>query len=369
MKTEYAKLAKLLVEFSVNLQNGENIMLDTCEIPEEMVIALIEAVKARGGIPFVKMRTNKISRMINKSFAKSDYEKMCDVQLDEMKNMQAYIALRGGNNTFEQSDVPQDQQNIVFKALHPVIDYRVNKTKWCVLRWPSDGFAQQAKMSTEEFSEFFFRVCTMDYSKMKPGMDALKKRMESTDKVKIVGPGTNLEFSIKGISAIPCGGSHNIPDGEVFTAPVKTSVNGKISYNAQTVYQGICFDNVELTFKDGKIVNAQAGQKTDKLNAILDSDEGARYVGEFALGFNPHVLHPMCDILFDEKIAGSFHFTPGQAYEDADNGNRSQVHWDLVCIQRKEYGGGEIYFDGTLVRKDGIFVTDDLKPLNPENLV
>ena len=369
MKIEYSKLAKLLVEFSVNLQNGENIMLDTCEIPEEMVIALIEAVKARGGIPFVKIRTNKISRIINKSFSKSDYEQMCDVQLGEMKNMQAYIAIRGGNNAFEQADIPQEQQNLVSKALHPVIDHRVNKTKWCVLRWPSDGFAQQAKMSTEEFSEFFFRVCTMDYSKMKPGMAALKKRMESTDKVKIVGPGTNLEFSIKGIPAIPCGGSHNIPDGEIFTAPVKTSVNGKILYNAQTVYQGICFDNIELTFKDGKIVNAQAGQKTDKLNAILDSDEGARHIGEFALGFNPHVLHPMCDILFDEKIAGSFHFTPGQAYENADNGNRSQVHWDLVCIQRKEYGGGEMYFDGELVRKDGIFIADDLKSLNPENLM
>jgi aminopeptidase len=187
--------------------------------------------------------------------------------------------------------------------------------------------------------------------------------------VKIKGPGTDLEFSIKGIPAIPCTGQCNIPDGECYTAPVKNSVNGVIQYNAPTIYQGAIFENVRLVFKDGKIVDASAGAMTDKLNTILDSDEGARYVGEFSLGVNPFVRTPMKDILFDEKITGSLHFTPGQAYDDADNGNRSVVHWDMVLLQREDQGGGEIYFDDELIRKNGRFISEALAHLNPENLV
>jgi aminopeptidase len=223
--------------------------------------------------------------------------------------------------------------------------------------------AQLANMSTEAFEDFFFRVCTLDYRKLQPGMKALKTLMEETDLVEIKGPGTDLRFSIKGISAIICGGDRNIPDGEVFTAPVKNSVQGHVTFNAPSIYQSTAFDNIRLEFRDGKIVDATSNQ-TQKLNAVLDSDPGGRFIGEFSLGCNPYILHPMRDILFDEKIAGSFHFTPGQAYKEADNGNRSQVHWDMVNIQRKEYGGGEIYFDGELVRRDGEFIPRQLRSLN-----
>jgi len=207
----------------------------------------------------------------------------------------------------------------------------------------------------------------MDYGRMAAAMRPLKKRMDAADAVRIVGPGTELNFSLKGIPAIACDGKLNIPDGEVFSAPVKNSVNGAVQYNARTVYQGVIHDNVRLEFKDGRIVDATSSN-TAHLNKVFDSDEGARYVGEFAIGFNPYVTEPMLDILFDEKIAGSFHFTPGAAYDEADNGNKSDVHWDLVCLQDAAHGGGEIWFDGELIRKDGMFVVDDLKGLNPENL-
>ncbi|MEM9160767.1 MAG: aminopeptidase, partial [Verrucomicrobiota bacterium] len=254
------------------------------------------------------------------------------------------------------------------QVMKPVLDWRVNHTKWVVLRWPTPAMAQQAMMSTEAFEDFFFSVCNLDYSKMIPGSDALGKLMSKTDKVEIKGNGTDLTFSMKGIDGIPCVGEHNIPDGEVFSCPVRDSVEGVIQYNAPTVYQGVSFDDVRLEFEKGKIVKATANN-TQRLNEILDSDPGARFIGEFAIAFNPYINEPMRDILFDEKIAGSFHFTPGQAYEDADNGNKSQVHWDMVCIQREDYGGGEIHFDGKLVRKDGLFVLDELKSLNPEALL
>jgi aminopeptidase len=252
--------------------------------------------------------------------------------------------------------------------MRPVLDHRVNKTKWVVLRWPTSSMAQQAKMSTEGFADFYFRVCTLDYSRMIPGMEALRRAMMKTDEVRITGPGTDLTFSIKGMNAIPCGGEYNIPDGEVFTAPIKDSVNGTLQYNCATIYQGVSFENIRLVFRKGKIVEATSNN-TKRLNEILDTDGGARFIGEFAIGFNPHILNPMQDILFDEKIAGSFHFTPGKCYETTDNGNHSSIHWDMVCIQRPEYGGGEIRFDGKLIRKDGLFVPKDLQKLNPAYLL
>tara|TARA_Y100001934_G_C12114879_1_gene660310 strand:+ start:16 stop:702 length:687 start_codon:yes stop_codon:yes gene_type:complete len=225
--------------------------------------------------------------------------------------------------------------------------------------------AQQAGRSTEAFEKFYFDVCTLDYGQLATAMAPLVDRMSDTDHVHITGPGTDLSFRIGDIPVRGCAGEHNIPDGECFTAPVRDSVEGTIRFNTPTLYHGVTFTDISLTFNNGKITDASSSD-TKKLNEILDTDEGARYIGEFAIGFNPHIHRPMLDILFDEKIAGSFHFTPGQAYEVADNGNRSSVHWDMVMIQTPEFGGGEIHFDDELIRKDGQFVVDDLKQLNPD---
>jgi aminopeptidase len=368
MDSRYEELASVLTGFSCALKKGEHVLIDAFDIPAEMVVALIRAARKRGAVAHVLEHNARIQRELIMKGTPEQFASLAKIELARMKSMAAYIAVRGSHNIFESSDVPSKQMAAYMQAMKPVLDHRVNHTKWVVLRWPTPAMAQQAMMSTEAFEDFYFRVCTLDYARMKPGMAALKKAMEATDQVQLKGPGTDLRFSIKGIPAIPCGGQYNIPDGEVFTAPVRDSVEGVISYNAPTVYQGVSFDNVKLVFKKGKIVEATSSN-TKKLNQILDSDEGARYVGEFAIGFNPYVTEPMRDILFDEKIAGSFHFTPGQAYEHADNGNRSQVHWDLVNIQRKDWGGGEILFDGKVIRKDGVFLPKALHKLNPEYLM
>ena len=281
--------------------------------------------------------------------------------------MDAYIAVRAGENTSELADVPSDKLNMYYKLTSPTLDYRVNKTKWVVLRYPNPSMAQLANKSQEAFEAFYFDVCTLDYKKMSKAMDPLVDLMNRTDRVHIKGPGTDLRFSIKDIPAIKCDGLRNIPDGEVYTAPVRESMNGTISYNTFSEEQGFTYENIKFEIENGKIVKATAND-TDRINALLDTDEGARYFGEFAIGVNPYVLAPMKDTLFDEKICGSFHLTPGKCYEDAYNGNHSAVHWDLVMIQRPEYGGGEIYFDDVLIRKDGLFVIEELAGLNPENL-
>jgi aminopeptidase len=364
----FDKLAKLLVEYSTRLKRNETVLVEAFDVPDEMPIALIHAIRKAGAIPFVQIYRARISRALTLGASDRQLKLMASHELARMRKMDAYIALRGSNNITELSDVPAKQMQLMAKRMRPVQDQRVKKTKWVVLRWPTPSMAQLAGMSTEAFEDFYFQVCTLDYRKLQPGMKALKALMERTDRVEIHGAGTDVRFSIKGIPAVICGGDRNIPDGEVFSCPVKNSVQGCVTFNAPSIYQSTGFDGIRLEFRDGKIVDATSNH-TEKLNKILDSDAGARYVGEFSLGFNPHVLQPMRDILFDEKIAGSFHLTPGQAYEEADNGNRSQVHWDMVNIQRPDYGGGEIYFDGKLIRRDGEFLPKQLRSLNRNHLV
>ena len=363
----YKKLADLLVNYSTTLRKGERILLDMVDVPDEFTVEMIRAVRAAGAQPFVETRHTRIGRELLLGINETQAAQQRDIEMFRMKRMQAYIAVRGSENFSENSDVPSDRMAMYSRVIRPVLDHRVQKTKWCVLRWPTPSMAQGAGLSTEAFENFYFDVCTMDYPKMAKAMVPLERRMKKADRIHLKGPGTDLKFSIKGIGAKKCEGTRNIPDGEVFSCPVKHSVNGVIQYNTPTLYAGTKFENVRLEFKDGKIIKASANN-TKRLNEILDTDPGARYVGEFAIGFNPHIANPMCDILFDEKIAGSLHFTPGQAYEDCGNGNKSAIHWDMVLIQRPEWGGGEIWFDGELIRKDGLFLPKDLKPLNPKNL-
>ncbi|MDA8633599.1 aminopeptidase [Verrucomicrobiales bacterium] len=357
------QLARQLVRYSTATKRGENVLIELFDVPEEMGIALIREIRAVKATPFINIHNAKISREMGRRATEEQYAAIAKNAMHQMKNMDCYIAIRGSHNVNELSDVPAKKMQMLSTKMRPVLNERVNKTRWCVLRWPNPSMAQSAGMSTEAFEDFYFRVCLLEYKKLSRGMDALAKLMTETNDVHIMGPGTDLRFSIAGLPGIACGGQHNIPDGECFTAPVKKSVEGVISYNAPSIYQGIAFDNVKLEFDKGKIVKATANN-TKAINKIFDTDPGARYVGEFAIGFNPEIKEPMRDILFDEKIAGSFHFTPGQAYEIADNGNRSSVHWDLVNIQRPDYGGGEIWFDGKLIRRNGQFVPKSLQSLN-----
>lgn len=369
MDSRYEKLAHNLINHSCQLKNGENVLIEAFDMPEEMIIALIRATRAVGGVPLVTLKNNRILREMYKDTDEEHMELCASTELYRMKQMDAYIGLRGSRNIAEMGDVPSEKMaHYQSKWLQPVhLEERVTNTKWVVLRWPTPSMAQQAEMSTEAFEDFYFDVCTLDYAKMAKAIEPLEEMMKNTDKVHIKSPGTDLKFSIKDIPAIACAGDRNIPDGECFTAPVKDSVNGIIQFNAETLYHGTVFSEIRLVFENGKIIEA-TGSDTKKLNEILDSDEGARYIGEFAIGFNPYIMKPMKDILFDEKIAGSFHFTPGNAYTIADNGNRSDVHWDMVLIQREDYGGGEIWFDDVLIRKDGMFILPELEALNPENL-
>jgi aminopeptidase len=363
------KLADMLINYSCAVKRGEKILIEAIDVPNAFTTALLRAATAADAVPLVSLKSNEINRELLAGGSPEGWEAIADVERVRMEKVQCYIGARGSHNVSELADIPREKMNLYEQSVWRVHrDIRVKKTRWVVLRWPTPSMAQLAEMSTRAFEDYYFNVCTLNYAKMSEAMKPLKALMESANRVRLQGPGdTDLTFSIHGIPAVMCDGHLNIPDGEVFTAPVRDSVNGEIHFNTPSIYRGVTHHDVRLVFENGQIVEATSSA-TDALIDVLDADEGARYIGEFAIGVNPYCTKPMKDILFDEKIAGSIHLTPGQCYDEAPNGNNSDIHWDLVLRQGPEAGGGRMWFDDVLVREDGRFVLDELKPLNPDAL-
>jgi aminopeptidase len=368
--TRVDALAHLLINHSCALKPGERVVIEGVSVPSDIVRALARAAKAAGGVPLVTLKDDQVIRELALLYDEADVRLMAECELNVLRQAHAFIGLRGGANAQEYADVPAAKmKQLLTHFIQPVHhDYRSSNLKWVALRWPTAAMAQRAAMSTEAFEDFFFDLCAIDYAAMEAAMEPLCALMTQTDRVRILGPGdTDLRFSIKGMSQHKAAGYHNMPDGELFTAPVRESVQGRIGYNVPSIYYGTAFSDICLDFEDGRVVRASAND-SKRLNELLDQDEGARYVGEFAFGLHPGLTRPMQDILFDEKIAGSIHLAQGNAYSICDNGNRSAIHWDLILIQTPEHGGGEIWFDDVLISRDGRFVLDELTALNPENL-
>lgn len=364
----HARLADILVHYSTALRPGDLVLIEAIDVPHAFTRTLVETAAAAGARPLVTLKSQEIWRALMLAGSEEQMRLIGAAEARRMEGVDAYIGLRGSANIAEWSDVPEARMRLYNKLYWEPVHLGIRlKKRWTVLRWPNASMAQLAGMSTAGFEDFYFRVCNVDYPRMSEAMKPLAALMEATDRVRLVAPGTDLAFSIRGIPAVPCDGHANIPDGEVFTAPVRDSVEGTIRFNTPTVYQGVAHDDVRLTFERGRIVDASSSDLRH-LTEVLDTDAGARYVGEFSIAFHPHITRPMRDILFDEKIAGSIHFTPGNAYDEADNGNRSGIHWDLVLRMDPAAGGGEVWFDDRLIRKDGLFVLDELAGLNPDRL-
>lgn len=359
------ELSKRIVNYSLEINKDDKVLITyQSQLCNDLVIGIIKEIKNIGAV----VNTKLIDPVINKELMLTTNEKRAELMGDyskfEVEHYTAFVQIRYALNDYEDSDVSSELRNLISKYTRKYGEIRINERKWVLLNYPSPLDAYKAHQSIDKFKEYALDAMITNYDDLNERMKPLKELMEKTDKVRIVGPNTDINFSIKNMPIIPCSGKSNLPDGEIFTAPIKISVNGKITYNTPSPYHGSIFNNVSLEFKDGKIINATCDGDDELLNEIFNTDDGSKYIGEFSLGLNPNILYPIGDILFDEKIKGSIHFTPGQAYYEADNGNRSDIHWDLVLIQRPEYGGGEIYFDDVLIRKDGEFVVRQLQHLN-----
>lgn len=360
-------IANTIINYSLHLKENSKVMVNFNQNAAPLVEELIKEATKVGAIMTLNMTDPKLNARLAENNTEERLKHLKKIKQFEVDNYDAFVMIHSSFNDYESKDVPKEMTKMFGAMTQEIDDIRINEREWVLLNYPTDLDAYKAKMTTEKFNEFALEVMTVDYQQMSRDIAPLKALMEKTDKVRIVSPGTDLTFSIKGMPAIPCTGEKNIPDGEIYSAPIKTSVNGTITYNTPSPYQGNVYNHVSLTFENGKIIKATCDEDNEKLNEIFDTDEGARYVGEFALGFNPKVLYPMGDILYDEKILGSLHFTPGRCYADCDNGNISSIHWDMVLIQREDFGGGEIYFDDVLIRKDGKFIPEELQVLNYEN--
>jgi aminopeptidase len=359
-------LAGNLLDYSLDLQRGEKVLIEGEPGSLDLMITLVEGAYLRGAVPYVHIGNSRLHRAWLLGASREQMDLQVTWGMQRIGDVDATIYVLAGDNASELADVPGGALEASHLASRPLMDLYLSK-KWVLLRFPTPSAAQAAGMSTQGFEDFCLAVSTLDYARMDEAMDPLVDLMSRTDRVRITGPGTDISFSIKGIPVLKAAGKNNIPDGEVYTSPVRDSVNGTVSFNTPSLEDGVTYERVRFTLKDGRIVEADANEP-ERLRKLLDTDEGARYLGEFALGLNPRIERPMKDTLYDEKIGGSLHLTPGRAYEDADNGNRSSIHWDIVLIQTSQWGGGEIYFDEVLVRKDGLFVLPALEGLNPENL-
>jgi aminopeptidase len=360
-------LAETIVNYSLEIKKGEKLLIEVKgQGTDEILKHLVQQTLSAGGVPFWNRHNEEISSLFLHNSNKDQIESWSNIHKLVMNDIDAYVSIRGADNVYELSSVPESNMShymkYYFEEVHSKI--RVANKKWVVLRWPNYSMAQLAEIGTEEFSKFYFDTCTLDYKKLGESMNSLVDLMKKTDRVRLVNSDTDISFSIKNIPVMKCDGKRNIPDGEVYTAPVKDSINGYIKYNTPSPYQGKLFNDIKLQVKEGKIIDASCSGDNKALNAIFDTDIGSRYFGEFAIGVNPFINRPMKDTLFDEKIYGSFHFTPGSSYDEAPNGNKSAVHWDLVQIQTPSYGGGEIWFDDVLIRKDGEFQLESLYCLN-----
>ena len=360
------------MENSVQLKKGEKIYIEAFGAStKDFFNEFIKETIKLGAVPFYFYNDASFEKSLIEGASEKQIEDYTAIHKRLMEDADCYVAVRGYDDAFALSDVSAKNMDMFGKIFQEQVHMRTRlpKTRWCVLRWPNTSMAAMSRMSLKQFEDFYFDACLLDYRKMGKAMLPLKELMDKTENVHIKGNDTDLTFSLKGIKAIVCDGKMNIPDGEVYSAPVKDSINGYVQFNTDTMYDGVFYSNIRLEFKNGRIVTGTSLVNNDKFQKMLDLDDGSRYMGEFALGVNPYIIHPILDILFDEKTCGSFHMAIGNSYEDeTNNGNKSSIHWDLVKIQTLEHGGGEIWFDNKLIRKDGLFVLPELKGLNPQNL-
>ncbi len=365
MDNKIEKLSDTVVSYSLKVKENDRVLITSySNHTKPLIFSLIDKIISVKGIPVVRILDSDVEVYLLKRTLNNKLELIEKQAMFDVDNFDCFINIRYVNNDYEESNVDDEIMKLVKNAKKDANFIRVNERRWVLLNYPSALDAYKAKMSNREFFDYAMNAMTLDYKKMSIDVLPLKALMEKTKMVRIVAPDTDITFSIEGMPAIPCFGECNIPDGEIYTAPILDSVNGKITYNTKSPYNGKIFNHVSLEFKNGKIISCTCDEDNNELEKIFNTDEGARYVGEFSFGLNPLIKNPMGDILYDEKIIGSIHFTPGAAYMDAFNGNKSNIHWDLVLIQREEYGGGEIYFDHVLIRKDGKFVLNELLPLN-----
>lgn len=359
------KMARTVLEYSLNIQPGERVLIDSTKNCSDMIKYMIEIISSRGAIPLVNLEENDIKSQLIRYGSEEQFKLMCKSKSALLENVDVYINMMSSDNCFDMSDVPSDKRALYQKYYFKPINFEiiVPKLRWITVDYPSVTSAIQFGMSTQAYEDMFFKAVNTDYKKLYEYMLPLKKVFDKGHSVKIRSKDANLDFGIRKCKSAICCGTINLPDGEIFIAPDIDTMEGFVRFNAPSRYQGSRFENTYLEFNNGKVIKAKSSNNERKLLEILDSMDGNRYVGEFALGTNPNITKLTSGILFDEKILGSFHIAMGNSHDLSDNGNKASIHWDMVHMLTKEFGGGQIYVDNELIMQDGHFVCEELKKI------
>jgi aminopeptidase len=359
------KHADILVNYSTDIQPGDRVVIEATTAAEPMLEALIERVLESGGYPYLLTKLPREEATFYKFAKEAQLLQTHEFLKLAYDNFEARIRLHSLTDTKHLSDVDPKKQALVNRANSSILAAQMRRGqagefKWCTTLYPTQGYADDAGMSLDEYKDFVYSAMHADtddpvsfWEKVEQDQAHYAQIFEGKDKVVLRGPNVDLRLSIKGRKFINASGKSNMPDGEIFSGPVENSVNGWVRYTYPSIIQGRVVENIELEFVEGRVLHAKSQTNQNFLLSMLDSDPGARYVGEFAIGLNFEINKFTGNILFDEKIGGSFHMALGAGYPETGSQNKSQIHWDMICDMRKD---SEILVDGEVVYKNGKFI-------------
>jgi len=346
-------LADILVQHSTEVGPGDLVVIDGTANAQPLLMACYRRVLAAGGHPRLNVGFEEAQEAFLSEASDDQLEFLDPIAKFQADSIQVAIRIRATENTRALANVDPSRLAKTMIARRPVMDQIIENVRWVLCDYPTNALAQEAEMSLSEYADFLYGATNIDWSEMTARLTSLKTRLEAGSEVRIVGPDTDLTLRTAGRIWEPADGKKNMPDGEIFTAPIEDSVNGRITYEFPAIYQGRQVDGITLTFKDGLIVEATAERGEDFLNAILDTDPGARRLGEIGIGTNDGIKRHTKNILFDEKMGGTVHLAVGRSYEFTGGKNQSAVHWDMVKDLRTD---SALYLDGALLQEDGVFV-------------
>ncbi len=359
------KFARILVDYSANIQPGDRVQIDSTLAALPLVEALYERIIERGGHPYPMLELPGQQSIFFEKANQDQLQHVNQFRMHAYNEFESRFRIKSSMDLHELKDIDPQKQTEAGKANKPILEAQfrrgaVGEFKWVTTLFPTQAYADQAGMSLKDYEDFVYSAVYADkddpiaeWKKFHDEQEKIIERFKGGDAITLKGPNVDLTLSIKDRILVNCAGTNNMPDGEIFTGPVEDSINGWVRYTYPAILQGRIVEGIELKFEQGKVVQAASKTNQDFLLQMIDSDPGARYVGEFAIGTNYGIQQFTGSILFDEKIGGSFHMALGAGYPETGSKNKSQIHWDMICDLRKD---SEMHLDGELVYKDGDFV-------------
>ncbi len=349
MDSRLLDFAKLLVHTSTRVERGDTVLIHIVDVGQDLATEVFKEVARVGGQPLIVTTPSEATRGFYQAVDDATLTTMPTHYLELVKASDVIISIRSNTNTKSLNNIDPTKIRARAKALQHLREARLSK-RWCLTQYPTPGYAQDAEMALREYEDFVYSAVLIDWQEEVEAMNGLKKLMDETDVVRLIGDKTDLTMSIKGRTAVVGGPTHNVPGGEVFTAPRDDSAQGEIYFDLPAVVHGKEVEGIRLWFEEGRVVEFSAEKNETLLKSMIETDEGARRLGELGIGTNRGIQRFTKNILFDEKIDGTIHLALGRAYKECGGVNESAIHWDMIKTMDPAKGS-KVLFDGKAVTR------------------